>query len=70
MVNMPRKTKADKIEENNEIFEQVKYLLGMITEDNGVPRNIRKIAQESLDSINGIDDKNTAVIAASNRNRV
>ncbi|MHA1674964.1 MAG: UPF0147 family protein [Promethearchaeota archaeon] len=63
---MPRKTKADKIEENSEIFEQVKFLLGMINEDNGVPRNIRKIAQESLDSINSIDAKNTAVIAASN----
>ncbi|MHA1518828.1 MAG: UPF0147 family protein [Promethearchaeota archaeon] len=64
---MPRKTKADKIEENTELFDQVKFLLGMINEDNGVPRNIRKIAQESLDAINTINDKdNTAVIAASN----
>ena len=64
---MARKTKTDKIEENTEIFDQVKFLLGMINEDNGVPRNIRKIAQESLDSINSIDEKdNSAVITASN----
>ena len=65
--SMPRKTKAEKQEENDELFEQVNFLLGMINEDNGVPRNIRKIAQESLDSINSIDEKdNTAVIVASN----
>lgn len=64
---MPRKSKADKIEENTELFDQVKFLLGMINEDTGVPRNIRKIAQESLDSIERIDEKdNSPVICASN----
>ncbi|MCF2140630.1 MAG: UPF0147 family protein [Candidatus Lokiarchaeota archaeon] len=64
---MPRKSKNEKIAENEENFEQVKYLLNMINEDNGVPRNIRKIAQESLDLIDTIDDKdNTAIVCASN----
>lgn len=67
MITMARKTKTQKQEENDELFEQVNFLLGMITEDNGVPRNIRKIAQESLDSITKIDEKNnTSVICASN----
>ncbi|MHA1777063.1 MAG: hypothetical protein DRO88_09590 [Promethearchaeia archaeon] len=64
---MPRKTKSEKIAENEENFEQVKFLLNMINEDNGVPRNIRKIAQESLDLIVNIDNKkNTPIVCASN----
>ena len=64
---MARKTKSQKLEEIHDLFEQVKGILGMIQEDNGVPRNIRKIAQESLDSINKIDSKNnTPEICASN----
>ena len=63
---MPRKTKAQKKEEVQELFEQVNFLLGRITDDNGVPRNIRRTAQESIDSIACLDEKdNSPAICAS-----
>ena len=54
---MPRKSKAQKKEEVQELFEQVEFLLERINADNGVPRNIRKIAQESLTTIGRLDEK-------------
>jgi len=50
-----------------EIAEDVQYLLNQIVEDMGVPRNIRKIAQESIDCLKTMDmDKNTPGLCASN----
>jgi uncharacterized protein len=63
---MARKTKATLKKEAEEVFENVKYLLNQITNDNGVPRNIRKIATESLEAIDCLDDKdNSPAICAS-----
>jgi len=63
---MPRKNKGELKQEMEELFEQVIYLLELIGNDNGVPRNIRKIAQESIDTITGIDDEeNTPAVCAS-----
>lgn len=63
---MARKTKAQRKEEVQELFEQVEFLLERITQDSGVPRNIRKIAQESADTINKLDDQdNSPAICAS-----
>ena len=67
---MPRKTKAQIKEERKkeveEILDQVKNLLSRICGDLGVPRNIRKIAQESIDTIEKLDDKeNSPAIVAS-----
>jgi uncharacterized protein (UPF0147 family) len=57
---MAKKSKAALKKEIEEVFEQVKFLLGAIQNDNGVPRNIRKIAQESLESISNINDTNNS----------
>ncbi len=63
---MPRKTKSQKKEEVIELFEEVEFLLGRIIEDNGVPRNIRKIAQESTEFLSKLDDKdNSPAVCAS-----
>ena len=63
---MPKKSKAALKREVEEIFEQMKQLLAMIQNDNGVPRNIRKIAQEAIDSISNInDDTNSPAVCAS-----
>ncbi len=67
---MPRKTKAQIKEETKkeveEILNQVKSLLFRIDGDLGVPRNIRKTAQESIDSIDSLDDQeNSPAIVAS-----
>jgi uncharacterized protein len=62
----PRKSKAQKKEEVQELFEQVAFLLERIIGDNGVPRNIRKTAQESINTIGKLDDKeNTPAVCAS-----
>ena len=64
---MPRKSKAEKRKEVEEIFEQVDYLLNMINNDNTVPRNIRKMSQDSIDAISCLDDEdNSPAICASN----
>jgi hypothetical protein len=55
---MVRKTKAQKLEEINEIFENANFFLNQICQDHSVPRNIRKIAQESVDAINQMDTNN------------
>ncbi|MHA1584013.1 MAG: UPF0147 family protein [Promethearchaeota archaeon] len=64
---MPRRTKAQKKQEVDELFEQVIYLMNNIGNDNGVPRNIRKIAQDSIDIISGADesDDNSPAVVAS-----
>ena len=67
---MVRKTKAQKREEINEIFENANYLLTMVSQDHTVPRNIRKVAQESVDAIGKMDldeksQDNSPAIAAS-----
>ena len=67
---MARKTKAQKLEEINEIFENANFFLNQICQDHSVPRNIRKIAQESVDAVNqmdkeGKDKDNSPEIAAS-----
>ena len=48
----------------NEIFENVKFLLNQISNDMGVPRNIRKIGQESIntiESVNTIDPTDASI---------
>ena len=40
----------------DEIFEQVKFLLNQISNDMGVPRNIRRIGQESITTVESVDD--------------
>ena len=67
---MVRKTKAQKREEMNEIFENANYNLTMVSQDHTVPRNIRKVAQESVDAIakmdmDGKNQDNSPAIAAS-----
>ena len=51
----------------DEIFENVKFLLNQISNDMGVPRNIRKIGQESIDTISNVGDceDNTPAVCAS-----
>ncbi len=50
-----------------EIVEDVQYLLNQIADDQGVPRNIRKIAQESIQCLQSMDmTKNTPGLCASN----
>lgn len=63
---MAKKTKAAIKKEVQDIFEQVTFLLTQIQDDTGVPRNIRKIAQESIESIKNVNDKdNSPAICAS-----
>ena len=65
---MARKTKAQKFEEITSVFENANFLLNQICQDHSVPRNIRKIAQESVDAVNQMDNKsddNSPAIAAS-----
>jgi uncharacterized protein len=63
---MPRITKAALKQEVLEIFDQVNYLLELIANDNGVPRNIRKTAQESIETVANIDDNdNSPAVVAS-----
>ena len=67
---MPKKSskvsKAELKKEVQDALEQVKNHLKQIAEDTGVPRNIRKIAQECIDSINRINNTdNTPAICAS-----
>lgn len=67
---MARKTKAQIKEERKieveQILDEVKSLLSRICADLGVPRNIRKIGQESIDTLEKLDDKeNSPAIVAS-----
>ena len=63
---MAKKSKAALKEEVDESFDNVKYLLNMISNDNGVPRNIRKVATESTGAIESLDYKeNTPAVCAS-----
>lgn len=52
----------------DEIFENVKFLLNQISNDMGVPRNIRKIGQESIETLDSVDydseDHSPAVCAS------
>lgn len=63
---MAKKAKKEIKKEIDELFEQVKLLLTNIQNDNGVPRNIRKIAQESLENIQSVNDvSNSPAVCAS-----
>ena len=63
---MPKKSKSALKKEIEEIFDQTKVFLEMIANDNGVPRNIRKIAQESIENIGDINEKsNSPAVCAS-----
>jgi uncharacterized protein (UPF0147 family) len=63
---MAKKAKKEIKKEIEEVFEQVKILLTNIQNDNGVPRNIRKIAQESLENIQSVNDiSNSPAVCAS-----
>ena len=54
------------MEEIEEIFGNVTFLLNQITNDNGVPRNIRRIGQESIETLESLDDgENTPGVCAS-----
>ena len=50
-----------------EIFGNVKFLLNQISNDMGVPRNIRKIGQESIDTLEAVGDseENSPAVCAS-----
>ena len=57
---------TEDMQEIEEIFGNVKYLLQKIIADNGVPRNIRRIGQESIDTLESLDEgENTPGVCAS-----
>ncbi len=47
---------TDNEQDFEEIFENVKFLLNQISNDMGVPRNIRKIGQESIETLDNVGD--------------
>lgn len=61
---MPRKTKKQIQEELEEILEQAEQILNSITEDNSVPRNIRRVTTEATDELHS--SANTPAVNASN----
>lgn len=64
---MAEDSNYDEDQDFDEIFEQVKFLLNQISNDMSVPRNIRKIGQESIETIDsvGTSDDNTPAVCAS-----
>lgn len=61
---MPRKTKKQIQEELKEVIEQAEQVLASITNDNSVPRNIRRVTQEATDELHK-EDESMAVNASS-----
>ena len=64
---MTEDTEYEEDQDFDEIFENVKFLLNQISNDMGVPRNIRKIGQESIETIDRVDDteENSPAVCAS-----
>ncbi|MCP4760633.1 MAG: UPF0147 family protein [archaeon] len=61
---MPRKTKKQLKEELLEIIEESEFILNSITNDNSVPRNIRRVTQEATDELK--KDEDSLAVNASN----
>ena len=61
---MPRKTKAQRQEELQEIFDEADYILNSISADTSVPRNIRKITTQAINELKA--DSTTPAVNASN----
>src|SRR5210317_740760 len=64
VVKMPRKTKKQLREEAQEVLEEAEHVLMGITNDNSVPRNIRRVTQEATDELHKEDD--SLAVSASN----
>ena len=63
MKELPRKTKAQRQEELQEIFNEADYILNSISADTSVPRNIRKITTQAIEELKS---ENTPAVNASN----
>ena len=64
MKELPRKTKAQRQEELQEIFDETDYILNSISADTSVPRNIRKITTQAISELKS--DSTTPAVNASN----
>jgi hypothetical protein len=60
---LPRKTKAQRQEELQQIFDEADYILNSISADTSVPRNIRKITTQAIEELKL---ENTPAVNASN----
>lgn len=61
---LPRKTKAQRQEELQQIFDEADYILNSISADTSVPRNIRKITTQAIEELKA--DSTTPAVNASN----
>lgn len=61
---LPRKTKAQRQEELQQIFDEADYILNSISADASVPRNIRKITTQAIEELKA--DSTTPAVNASN----
>ena len=63
MKDLPRKTKKQREEELQQIFDEADYILNSISADTSVPRNIRKITTQAIEELKS---ENSPAINASN----
>lgn len=61
---MPRKTKKEMREELRKIIDQAQNVLGTITNDNSVPRNIRRVTEEASSELD--EEHDSLAVNASN----